>query len=55
MNAKVFHIHAMSDLKDIHIHILNLESRTAHGSQWKMALEAKECPFTVSAEQSCWI
>lgn len=30
-----------------HIHILNIESRPAHGSQWKTALEAKECPFTV--------
>lgn len=47
INAKVFHIQAMSDLKDIHIHILNIESRPAHGSQWKTALEAMECPFTV--------
>lgn len=47
INAKVFHIQAMSDLKDIHIHILNIESRTAHGTQWKTALEAKECPFRV--------
>lgn len=47
INAKVFHIQAMSDLKDIHIHILNIESRSAHSSQWKTALEAVECPFTV--------
>lgn len=47
INVKVFHKQGMSDLKDIHIHILNIDSRTSHGSQWKTASEAKECPFKV--------